>query len=341
MLPNTSDCVNLVHGKRIAIIPFPAVGDNTIYLRLAQTLAKAGATVTFCSDMLAPVADMLPWLTSTALSQTELNELCAAHDLVIADVLTKQVATWPRLIESPASLDNLLATTAKHLPNDFVAPSVPSLIQKLPPTNTSPHRAICPQKQRGASMVEWVDRYALETFGLSPSETPPPLTPPKDWKPDADKHRRVLVFPTTPNPSKNFSAKGFARLVRKLEAAGWLADVVCMQNEVPQIAAVFGATRTKTFPTLRELILHMMQSHAVVSNDSGGGHLGSMLGLATYTITKKTADFVWRPGFNRNNKVIGPTMTFKWITGRIWRPFIPLDRIVDTLGKPVATRPTA
>jgi ADP-heptose:LPS heptosyltransferase len=190
-------------------------------------------------------------------------------------------------------------------------------------------------------MVEWVDRYGQEIFGLPPSETPLRLTPPADWQPDADRHRRVLVFPTTPNPSKNYSLRGFSRLVARLESAGWLVDVICMTNEVPQVAAVFGASRTKTFPTLRELILQMMQSHAVISNDSGGGHLGSMLGLATYTITKKTADFVWRPGFNDDNQVICPTMTFKWITGRVWRPFIPLGRIVASLGKPVVPRQTA
>jgi hypothetical protein len=324
--------------KNVAIIPFPAVGDNTIYLRLAQTLTDAGAKVSFHSDLFARLADMLPWLAAHPLSGSSLDELCGTHDLVIADVLTKQIATWPRLIERPESVTNLLATTAKHLPRDFVAPPIPSLI--LGREAVTPHRPICPVRDRGVSMVEWVDRYALEIFGLPSPKTPPRLMPPAGWTPDAKRNRRVLIFPTTPNPSKNYSLKGFARLAFRLESAGWQVDVICMQHEVPQVAAMLGASRTISFPSLRELILHMMQSHAVISNDSGGGHLGSMLGLATYTITKKSADFVWRPGFNQDNQVLGPVMTFKWFSGRIWRPFIPLDRIVSSLGKPGTPRQT-
>lgn len=322
--------------RRIAIVPFPAVGDNTIYLRLAQTLSDAGARVSFYSDLFAPLADMLPWLATQPLSGSSLDELCDTHDLVIADVLTKQLASWTRLVEHPESITNLLATTAKHLPRGFVAPPVPAMIHSCD-ANT-PHRALCPVRDRGASMVEWMDRYAQEVFGQPPPKSPPRLTPPTDWKPDVERNRRVLIFPTTPNPSKNYSLKGFARLASRLESAGWRVDVVCMPNEIPQVAATLGVARTLSFPSLRELILHIMQSHAVISNDSGGGHLGSMLGLATYTITKKSADFVWRPGFNRDNQVVGPVMTFKWFGGRVWRPFIPLDRIVSALGKPGAQR---
>jgi len=322
--------------RRIAIIPFPAVGDNTIYLRLAQTLSDAGARVSFYSDLFAPLADMLPWLATQPLSGSSLDELCDTHDLVIADVLTKQLASWTRLVEHPESITNLLATTAKHLPRGFVAPPVPAMIHSCD-ANT-PHRALCPVRDRGASMVEWMDRYAQEVFGQPPPKSPPRLTPPTDWKPDVERNRRVLIFPTTPNPSKNYSLKGFARLASRLESAGWRVDVVCMPNEIPQVAATLGVARTLSFPSLRELILHIMQSHAVISNDSGGGHLGSMLGLPTYTITKKSADFVWRPGFNRDNQVVGPVMTFKWFGGRVWRPFIPLDRIVSALGKPGAQR---
>lgn len=316
--------------RRIAIVPFPAVGDNTIYLRLAQTLSDAGARVSFYSDLFAPLADMLPWLATQPLSGSSLDELCDTHDLVIADVLTKQLASWTRLVEHPESITNLLATTAKHLPANFVAPPAPSLFSWH---GSAPlHRPICPVRDRGASMVEWMDRYALEIFGLPPPKAPPQLAPPSDWIPDAERNRRVLIFPTTPNPSKNYSLKGFARLASRLESAGWRVDVVCMPNEIPQVAATLGAARTLSFPSLRELILHIMQSHAVISNDSGGGHLGSMLGLRTFTITKKSPDFVWRPGFTPCNEVVGPTMTFKWFSGRIWRPFIPLRRIVSALG---------
>ena len=89
-----------------------------------------------------------------------------------------------------------------------------------------------------------------------------------------------------------------------------------------------------SFETIRDLIIHIATSSVVISNDSGGGHLGAMLGLKTITITKKPNEFVWRPGFSGSRHVVGPAMTFKWFSGRIWRPFIPIGKIVALIGLP-------
>lgn len=164
------------------------------------------------------------------------------------------------------------------------------------------------------------------------AKNPPPVVMPAGRQADSDAPRRILLRPTTLDPSKNYPLKSFAKLAAMLAAQGWLPEVVCVPHELDEMRQAFPAAMARTYPNLRELILHLGQNRAVVSNDFGSGHLGSMLGHRTFTITKKSPDFTWRPAFPRGNQLIGPTMTFKWASGRIWRPFIPLRSIGSALG---------
>ena len=315
--------------KSIAIVPFPALGDLAIYLRLAQSLVDAGNQVTIYSDTLHPAADLVSWLQVQPLSTCSIEGIAQCHDLLIGDILAKPIREYDGTAEKLAALPNFLAVTAKTFPARQQNLPVPEGIAGI--SKSSPHRSFCPRQQRGPSMVEWVDRYAQEVLGLSVSATRPPIMKPAGWSADQDSSRRVLIFPTTPNPKKNFHLAGFKRLRDKLVKKGWKVEIVCMSHEQPVIEKVFDPQSVLTFPDIRALILHIMQSRAVISNDSGGGHLASMLGLPTFTITKKREDFVWRPGFNDQGHVISPVMTLKWFSGRIWRPFIPLDKIVRSL----------
>lgn len=320
-----------LNGKSVAIYPFPALGDNTIYLRLAQSLVAAGARVSFYSEILAPAADLLPWLEVKPPPTPDIQHIFASHELVIADILAPKIA---KSLEQSVP-DNLIQVTAKNMPENFTPPAVPAVLHGISGNcSKSVHRAFCPGIRYGIPMVAWVDKYATDTLGLPPHSTPPPVAPPNNWKMDDEAHRRILIFPTTPNPSKNYSLSGFLKLSAMLEKKNWHPEVICMPHEQEAMRKVFSPERIHSFPNVRELILHVMESHAVITNDSGGGHLGSMLGRKTFTITKKRSNFVWRPGFSPDNQVITPSMTIKWFSGRIWRPFISLERIVAALENP-------
>ncbi len=315
----------------MAIIPFPALGDATIYLRLAQILSLAGAKVSFFSDLLASAADLFDWLTILPLAAHDIAAISEGHDLVIADVLASKLVSFDGGAGKLSALPNLLAVTAKHFPPQFQAPPLPACLAAAPARDA--HSPFCPGEKTGRSMVGWVDRYAQEVFGLPAPSFPPPVGPGAASRADAHARQRVLLFPTTPNPNKNFDLKGFGRLSALLKKRGWQTEIVCMPHEEKDLSAFFATHTVRSFASIRELIVHMRQSAAVVSNDSGGGHLASMLGLPTFTITKKKRDFVWRPGFGANNVVISPMITVKWFSGRIWRPFIPIGKIASALGR--------
>lgn len=318
-------------GRDVAVYPFPALGDTTIYLRLAQSLVDAGVRVTLYSELLAPAADLLPWLAVATPPKPDIGRIFIDHELVIADILAPRIAS----ILAQSAPENFIQVTAKDMPGNFAPPAAPTILEGISKSDGKAiHRAFCPGIRYGNSMVFWVDRYVEEALGLKAPSVPPPITMPQGWRGDSEAHCRILLFPTTPNPSKNYPLTGFLKLSEMLTARGWHPEVICMPHELEEIRRVFPSEMIRTFPSLRELILHIADSHAVISNDSGGGHLGSMLGLRTFTITKKAPDFVWRPGFSSDNLVASPIMTLKWFSGRIWRPFIPLGRIVAALGKP-------
>ena len=315
--------------KRVAIILFPALGDITIFLRLAQSLASAGSLVSVYSDGLSPAADLFDWCAVKSVSQLRIDDIAQRHDLVFGDVLSKPIRDFEASGSRLTQIDNFVAVAAKTFPARATWPSIPEWVSRV--VADSPHRAFCSARQHGDTMVGWVDGYVRDVLRLPVGHALPRVSRPAGWTPDHDAERRVLIFPTTPNPKKNFHLAGFKRLRDKLVKNGWKVEIVCMSHERLAVEKVFDSQSVLTFPDIRALILHIMQSRAVISNDSGGGHLASMLGLPTFTITKKREDFVWRPGFNDQGHVISPVMTFKWFTGRIWRPFVPLDKIVRAL----------
>ncbi len=317
--------------KSVAIVPFPTLGDLTIYLRLAQSLVDARSPVTIYSDTLFSAADLVSWLEVRPLSMHSIEEISRCHDLVIGDILAKPLREYDGAEEKLATLPNLIAVTAKTFPERQHDLPVPEGMTGI--FGRSPHKSFCPRQQFGPTMVEWVDRYAQEVLGLAVPTAPPPILKPSDWSADRDAGKRVLIFPTTPNPKKNYHLSGFRHLYDKLVKENWKVEIVCMPHEISAIEKAFDRQAILTFPDLRALILHVTQSCAVISNDSGGGHLASMLGLPTFTITKKRDNFVWRPGFNDQGQVISPALTFKWFSGRVWRPFIPQRKIVRALAQ--------
>lgn len=307
----------LFDGMRVAIVPFPALGDLTIYLRLAQTFQRAGARVTYFSDQLQSAADHLPWLEVAALGAHQPERLCAAFDLVV----------WDAGVGNPAAQlaqtsRNLALVTSKRLPATMQ--SVTTSIDVAGRAFGMQCAAFCQDPDAGLSMVDWVDDYARRTFGLTAASGPPRFS---GFPSGVGGGHRAAIFPTTPNPKKNYSTWGFRRIAGDLRSAGWDVSVLGVPAERDALARAYPDHEVQSFGSLGLLIEFLARCALVVSNDSGGGHLASMMGLYTVTITRKPANFVWRPGFGDRNTVLSPSLTFKAGGGHIWRPFIPFWRV--------------
>lgn len=287
-----------------------------MFLHLAWRLQAAGAQVCLASASLASIREYLPALEVVG-GTPDVVALAACNDLVICAI------DWQ--VEVP--LSNVAYLAGKKLPRSFKPEQ--QLVSLDGREIAGAHNVICRDPKAGKTMVQWIDLYAEEILGLD-------LTLPvaglqaMPARP-ADAERRIAIFPTTPHFGKNFSPSGFRRLARLLAARGWRVEFVGIPPERQMLGAQYPGCSVHAFNDLKGLVDFLRTCSVVISNDSGGGHLGSLMGLRTFTITRRRTDFTWRPGFNDFNCVINPVLSFKWLGETVWRPFIPLRRIVQAL----------
>ena len=305
-------------GWTVAIVPFPALGDLTIYLRMAQSWMDAGARVFYFSDQLSAASNRFDWLEVKPLAEVSPQQLAVTYDLVLWD------AGVGELKADELVPPNVAFVTSKRLP-EWMRGRTESL-EVRDQVFGGRYAAFCEDSDLGRHMVAWVDHFLQKTFGLRPAKESPRVA----FAPqECSQRRRVAIFPTTPNPKKNYSPCGFRKMANRLSRRGWHVSIIGTPGEHAILVRDYPELEVLSFHTLNELIGFLASCPLVVSNDSGGGHLASMLGLSTVTITRKSAAFTWRPGFNSRNTVLSPLLTFKLGKGHIWRPFIPWWRITE------------
>ncbi len=308
-------------GVEVAIWPLPALGDLTIYLRLGWLFHRAGANVTFYSNVLYSAREYFNWSAVHPEGDDTLAAMAKRFDLLIVYRRQDKNTTWGSVVP-----ENVAFVAAKQISHDpgLNGQGVTVKGRVFPGAS----RAFCLDPCVAGTMVDWVDRYARDVFGLELDTVDGFLTP-RQHAVSAD---LVLIFPTTPEPKKNYWLPGFRLLARMLQRRGWQVEFVCTPAERSAIAASFPGHTVRSFPDIKALMDHIARATTVISNDSGGGHLGSMMGLMTYTITRRKKEFVWRPGFNKSNTVIYPWFRFKWLGKYVWRPFVPVWQIANQMG---------
>lgn len=313
-------------GIRVGVVALPALGDATLYLYLAWLFHRDGASVTLFSNTLFPAKNCFPWLEIKPDQNERVEDFSASYDLVIA--CFERCYRKETSAEVYAALENVAFVTAKKISREsglygrqvvvrdkcFVSASVP----------------FCSDTRAGLTMVDWIDLYVQRVFDITVNRNDRLVI---EQLPGASS-RRVVVFPTTPQEKKNYWLRGFRLLAQAIRSQGWVVEFVCMPDERDRMVASLPGFEVNTFPDVGALMEYLASASAVISNDSGGGHLASLLGIPTFTVTRRRHDFVWRPGFNQANTVLYPLWRFKWMGDYVWRPFVPVWRIAKVLGSP-------
>lgn len=313
-------------GLTVAVLPPKALGDVTLYLHLAWQFHQAGARVRFFSNPLFSARAFFSWLQVEPSSDLDLLQLSDECDLVIAyfNQLLQDSNERERCLER----NNIAYVTAKKLPRNI--PLQGRGVVVAGQSFKAASMPFCLHSRAGLSMREWIDRYVATVYGIPVTDSLGMLCPSLRREPD----NRVLIFPTSPHSKKNYSMRGFKRLAQSLGKWGWQVEFIGLPHETDELKDYFAGFAVLSFADIRALMAHMAGAAAVIANDSGGGHLGSMMGLRTFTIARRHARFVWRPGFNSRGMVLAPRFRFKWLDGDyIWRPFVPVGRIVEALGR--------
>lgn len=92
------------------------------------------------------------------------------------------------------------------------------------------------------------------------------------------------------------------------------------------------------FPTVSELAAYLYESHFLIGNESGTGHLASNLGIPTLIVAGCPKQMIlWRPGFLLGQVITPPSYipNFKFLRLREkkWQTFISPRRILKAFDK--------
>lgn len=125
--------------------------------------------------------------------------------------------------------------------------------------------------------------------------------------------KRIVIHPTSSRPGKNWPRSKFLQLAKKLSQKGYEPLFIVSPAEKPEWP------EAPLFSGLDAMARFVCESGYMIGNDSGIGHLASLLGVPTVSLFKneRTADF-WRPSFGPG-EICLPEGWLPNIKGMRWR----------------------
>ena len=145
--------------------------------------------------------------------------------------------------------------------------------------------------------------------------------------------QRVVISPDSAwSEKKDWSPNSFVKTARLLQKHGYEpVFTVAPVNRHRWDEMLQGEFMHAKFNNINELAAFIYESGALIGNDSGCGHLASILRIPVVTIyRKRNRVFCWRPGWGKGIVVI-PRLTLPWLHGDIWRPFIRPSDVLNAL----------
>ncbi|MGC1878667.1 MAG: glycosyltransferase family 9 protein [Rhabdochlamydiaceae bacterium] len=145
---------------------------------------------------------------------------------------------------------------------------------------------------------------------------------------------QIVFHPTSRVPAKNWKAKGFLDVARKLKLKGF-QPLFCVG---PAERGDWAYVEEEGFalanlPTLSALAAVVYESGIVIGNDSLIGHLGSNLAIPTLIIANDEKRMrLWRPGWQKGDLVLPPPYLPNWKFLRLreqkWQRFITPRKVL-------------
>ncbi len=145
---------------------------------------------------------------------------------------------------------------------------------------------------------------------------------------------KVIIHPSSAKESKNWSEKKYLELALLLINKGYEPVFVVSENEKEKFLKFQeNGIELKSFNNLKDLTLFVYESSYMIGNDSGIGHLSSMLHIPTISIFRNYRSArLWRPGWGKNiiiypNRLI-PNLSIYRLRDKHWKKFISTKKIL-------------
>lgn len=316
----------------IAIVPNTRLGDGLVYMIIAHNLVRAGLKVSYYSDTM---YELRSWFPRTIVLKTprdydSFKGVLDSHAYTIVDTpvvsditlshaeMGKIIVLTPAIKRARANPKPDGGATAEGLD---IATCLHSLLQR--------DNSICTVSEPVGSIVDYTVDFCRQRLGLHAASPLLDLAVP-DHLVHRSHKKRVAVFPTSPIAKKEYPRSRFLRLTAALYAKGWEPMMVVTPNELISWKQLNLNVNVVAFDDIESLASFIYETDLVISNDSGGGHLASLLEIPTVIITQHRKPFLWRPGWNEVT-LIGPSMKLNLFKRKIWAPFVSQRKILLTV----------
>lgn len=293
---------------QIAIFPSSGIGDGLIFLTLAYNLHKVGHQVHIYHEALLGMRNLFP--TYQFFSSWDISKLQNYDQIICQNDNSEKTKS---LISKKRDVLSIFYPTYKK--------------EKHGPLQTDDTTFNCT-----LSMVDNILIACEKVFNIP---TPEKQTGIDNLKGIYRKYpNRVVIHPTSKDRKKNWPKAKYLKLASSLKKKGF--EVVFMLS--PYERNEFKELKSPYFTNLEQASNYMYESGYFIGNDSGLGHLASLLNIPLITIgnNKKNLD-LWRPGY-RKGILVTPSKFIPNIKGlkirqNKWAHFISPRKILKIFHK--------
>lgn len=287
--------LTLAQDAKIAIVGEEGIGDGLVMMILVNNLRRANFDVTlFCSAIL-PLAS---WFNGV------------------------KVLPYPK---DPAWVDTLSAFNVVVLDRNVIDEVD---VDALPQTVRLHKRDF----ERDKHYVENLTRISKELFSLpiAAADNGAGL-PPGESLVLRKYPKRVLINPVSADTRKDWPAKKFIALARKIKRDGYDPHF-CVPPHMHDawksiVADEFPLPR---FDSLSAFTAYIYESGVNIANDSGSGHIASCLGVPTLSLFgRKNKALLWRPGWGKNIVVTASIHLPTPYARPLWKYLLTVNKVYN------------
>jgi hypothetical protein len=145
--------------------------------------------------------------------------------------------------------------------------------------------------------------------------------------------KRVIIHPSSAKKGKNWPINKYLDLAIKLKTIGYDPVFVVGPNEEEFYKVVLENNfKLVNFKNLKDLTYFIYESALMIGNDSGIGHLASMLGIRTISIFRNYRSAkLWRPGWSDGRVIYPSRLIFNFSGFRLrdkkWKHFVSIKKV--------------
>ena len=319
---------------KIALVPLQRLGDGVISLILANNLHKNHFSVTMFHGFMHQIEDWFEFQIQDYPDHEHFEALMGDFDIVLIDMCIPYVLSKSEKEQEQLSRKYIFYAVGR-MQDVFTHDHTERLIQTLGDEARGAFEFIAIgcrtiKYDRSDSMVENMTHYCDKILKLKEVTNEAGILIPDELI--FQKHKkRVVISPTSSLEKKNWGSKKFLALARRIQKQGYDPVFAVAMNEREEWQAIIsGEFELPEFSTIKKYAEYLYESLGFIGNDSGGGHMASLMGVPVLTIvtSPRKINFKWRPGWG-SNAIVAPNVTFKWQGKRHWHPFLSVKKVYN------------